>query len=62
MMGPIIRIQKELARMLNTHTMSDEEILDSLIEFINKMSPYEVVIQQTRSFVRNKKTLKEIEL
>jgi hypothetical protein len=62
MIGPIIRIQKELTLMLNSPCMDGDEIVDALTDFINKMSPYEIILRENVWVMRHKKTLKEVNL
>lgn len=60
-MMAIIRIQKKIASLSNQHPYSPiAEVLEDLGEFVNKMSPYEIVDLESKTVVRSKKTLKEI--
>lgn len=63
-MGAVVRIQKELVRLLNLHDNNefDNGGLREFIPFINSMSPFEIFSKGTspRFALRNKKTLKEI--
>lgn len=62
-MGSVIRIQKELTRLLNWNDSLGKGYQNSdlweLAQFVNKLSPYEVA-RGPRYVLRNKKTQKEV--
>lgn len=60
MIGTLVRIQKKIAELSNQNAYpGTAEVLEELAEFVNKMSPFEIVDVDRRTVVRNKKTLKE---
>lgn len=65
MIANLVRIQKKIAQLINQNAYSEtaSEALDELAEFVNKMSPFEIVSRpgDSTTVVRNKKTLKEID-
>lgn len=62
MFAELLRIQREAKRLLNDSTR-DETKLDTLVDFINTIGPWEVVNQPGtfKWVIRNKKTLKGVE-
>lgn len=67
MIANLVRIQKEICRLINEIERQDQEVstqpLEELAQFVNKMSPFEAVdsAQSNKWVVRNKKTLEEYE-
>lgn len=65
MIADIIRIQKEVTRLLNKENEGYEtQLMEMLLPFVNRLSPYEIVDGELPGqwVVRNKKTLKVIDL
>lgn len=63
-MGGIIRIQREIVKLLNKESQGYEtQLLEELALFVNRISPFE--IHEAGPFhwiLRNKRTLKEVQL